>query len=124
MRYVLGPSVASLGLTTPLPEPVPPTPPAALADVDVTISSAGDAGCVLAIPAYDPTSHQAPVEYKVFLAPEGSAFPTDVHGWLGSAFPVSTVEQAADPSGGSVTVPMPSAPPGQYLLQVVLGYRV
>jgi hypothetical protein len=124
MRYVLGPSMASVGLTAVPPEPAPAPPPAVLHDVEVTIGQADDHGVVLVVPAFDPTTHQAAAEYKVFLAPEGSAFPADVHGWLGSPFPVSTLEHTPNPAGESVTVPMPTVPPGAYLLQTVLGFAV
>jgi hypothetical protein len=124
MRYVLGPSVASVGLTTVPPTPEPAPAPAALIDVECTIESAGDSGVVIVVPPYDPGSHQAPAEFKVFLAPEGSTFPSDVHGWLSSAFAVSTLDAAPVPAGESVTVPVPVVAPGAYFLQTVLGFSV
>ena len=124
MRYVLGPSVASVGLTTVPPEPPAPPAPVSLIDVEVTIASAGDTGVEIVVPAYDATTHQAPAEYKVFLAPEGSTFPTDVHGWLSSPFAVSTLDATPAAAGETVNVPMPSVAPGAYFLQTVLGFAV
>jgi hypothetical protein len=122
MRYILGPSIASVGLSTVPPDPTPEPGPVTLVDVDVTIASADDSGVAIVVPPFDATTHQAAAEYKVFLAPEGSTFPGDVHGWLASPFAVSTVDHTADPAGSTIKVPMPIVPPGAYFLQTVLGF--
>jgi hypothetical protein len=129
MRYVLGPQLVGIAITADVPPPVVVTPPApvSLIDVEITLGAVDAAAkpetVEVVIPAYDATTHLPPAEVKIFLAPEGSTFPADVDGWLGSHFAVSTHEVTSVPATGeTVKLEVPTAPPGAYLLQSVIGY--
>lgn len=65
----------------------------------------------------------APIEARVYLAPEGAIIPGTPDEWIGCPHPVAVAPLALTAAGGSVTTPLPAVPPGVYLGQVLLGFE-
>lgn len=126
-RPVLGAEIGPVSILTsptPAPEPAPePTPDPSkpvLADVIATLVSFSPDQVVVAFPSFNPAAAQAPIETRVYLAPAGSALPADAAAWAASPFPYSTSNVAVGPEGApNYAVPVPTAPVGDYLGQVL-----
>lgn len=117
MRYVLGAHIGPVSIVT------VPTPTPAKSDVVGTLVSFSPTEVVLSFPAFDAAQAQAPVETRVYLAPPGETLPADAQAWVDSALNFSSTSTPVGPEGaGSYSVPVPTAPVGDYIGQVVHGF--
>lgn len=116
-RYVLGPNFGFIEY------PTAPVDTPAKADLYPGVVSAGPEGVVLDYPPFDPEREQAPARTLVYLLPEGHNQPTNAQSWIDSSYPYSQSDAPISPDGEpAYEIPAPTAPPGNYLGQVVLEF--
>jgi hypothetical protein len=102
------------------------TPAAKRDDVIGRVVSWDAEKVILEFDPVDETKQQYPAESRVYLLPVGYPAPATPDDWIGYGLSFGVSNAPIDPvtGAGEYAIAMPSAPPGDYLAQVVHGFEV